>query len=278
MRRVAPRARPSPRCACSPPRQRRCGRRYYDAPPTPLPPRPLSDRRADRAGLAERPAHGLAQRPRASSWSPPSWWCSPAPKSIRRGSPGLASVTAALLTKGTRRHSASELARAAESLGGALESGAGWHRSLGRDHGRRTAARCGARSRRRGRCASPVRACRTRPPARPAVDDLKVAYAQPATLAHLAAQRLVFGDGAYGHPASGTPASLPRIAVRDLLALHDARYRPDNAVLVLAGDVDADTAMRLAMRHFGGWAAPGRALSAAPPLGAVGAERRPRRR
>jgi zinc protease len=40
---------------------------------------------------------------------------------------------------------------------------------------------------------------------------------------------------------------------------------------VLAGDVDADTAMRLAMRHFGGWPAPGRALSAVPPR-AVGAE------
>ena len=42
---------------------------------------------------------------------------------------GLASVTAGLLTKGTARYSASALASAAESLGGSLDSSAGWHQS-----------------------------------------------------------------------------------------------------------------------------------------------------
>ena len=43
---------------------------------------------------------------------------------------GLASVAAGLLTKGTRTRSATALARAAESLGGALESSAGWHQLM----------------------------------------------------------------------------------------------------------------------------------------------------
>ena len=95
------------------------------------------------------------------------------------------------------------------------------------------------------------------------LDDLKVAYSQPATLASLAAQHLVFGAGAYGHPSAGTPATLQRITRADLLALHAAHYRPDNAVLVLAGDIDAATALQLAQRHFGAWQSAG---SAARPL------------
>src|SRR4029079_10575135 len=40
---------------------------------------------------------------------------------------GLASLAAALMTQGTKRHSAPELAAAAEALGGSLDSGAGWN-------------------------------------------------------------------------------------------------------------------------------------------------------
>ena len=43
---------------------------------------------------------------------------------------GLASLSAALMTQGTRRRSAPELAAAAETLGGSLDSGAGWNQSL----------------------------------------------------------------------------------------------------------------------------------------------------
>ena len=53
---------------------------------------------------------------------------------------GLASLTAGLLTRGTKLHSAPALASAAEALGGSLDSGAGWNQSavsiteIGRAH------------------------------------------------------------------------------------------------------------------------------------------------
>jgi zinc protease len=166
---------------------------------------------------------------------------------------GLASLTAALLTKGTQRHSASALAQAAESLGGALESGAGWHQS---DVGITvTPPRLDEAL---GLVAETVQQPRFAPAEldrlrTQVLDELKLAYAEPGTLATLAAQHLLYGSGAYGHPAGGTPASLQRIRRADLLALHAAQYRPDQAVLVLAGDIDAETALRLAQRHFGRW-------------------------
>jgi zinc protease len=177
---------------------------------------------------------------------------------------GRASLTAGLLVKGTEKFSASALARAAESLGGTLDSGAGWHQSEVAitvsvpklDEGLGLVSEAVRRPRFAQAELDRLRA--------QALDELKVAYTQPGTLASLATQHLLFGNGAYGHPAGGTPKSLRRITRADLLALHAAQYRPDNAVLVLAGDIDAGTALQLAQRHFGAWRATGRAPAASP--------------
>ena len=176
---------------------------------------------------------------------------------------GLASITAGLLTKGTRQHSASALARAAESLGSALDSGAGWHQSevsmtVAAPHLDAALRLIAEAVREPTFDATELERLRVQ-----TLDDLKVAYARPGTVASLAAQRLAFGAGAYGLPASGTTASLPRIARRDLLDLHAAHYRPDNAVLLFAGDLDAAAALRLAERRFGDWR-PARAPVPAP--------------
>ena len=180
------------------------------------------------------------------------------------GRAGLASMTAGLLTKGTRKHSATQLAQAAESLGGALESGAGWHHTevaitVTVPQLDAALALVGEVVREPAFAQRELDRLRTQ-----SVDELKVAYTQPGRLAALASQRLLYGTGAYGHPAGGTPASLAKIARADLVALHTARFRPGNAVLVLAGDLDAATALQLARRHFGAWRVAG-----APPSVAV---------
>ena len=177
---------------------------------------------------------------------------------------GLAALTAGLLTKGTRRHSASALARAADALGGALESGAGWHQSEVAITV--TVPKLDAAL---GLVAETVqqpsfaRAELERLRVQ-ALDELKLAYARPDTLASLAAQHLLYGNGPYGHPSGGTPVSLQRITRADLVQLHAQHYRPDNAVLVLAGDIDLAGALRLAHRHFGAWKAARRAPVVAP--------------
>lgn len=175
---------------------------------------------------------------------------------------GLASLAAGLLTKGTTRRGATELARAAESLGGALESGAGWHQS---EVGITVAvpqldaalALVSEVVREPAFARTEIDRLRVQ-----ALDELKVAYSEPGRLAGLAAQRLLYGAGPYGHPASGTPASLAKITRADLVGLHAERFRPDNAVLVLAGDLDAATALQLASRHFAAWRGPAAAVAA----------------
>jgi len=179
---------------------------------------------------------------------------------------GLATLTATLLTKGTRKHSATALATAAEALGGSLDSGAGWNQS-------------GASITVAEPLLDPALALVAEVVMQPtfaqaeldrariqALDELKVAEAQPGTVAARTANRVVYGAAAYGHPASGTAASLQRITRDDLLTLHRTRYRPDNAVLVLAGDIDAAGARRLAAKHFGSWKAPAQRLAAVGPV------------
>jgi zinc protease len=235
----------------------------FDAPPQPGAPRPL----AIRPPVEQRLPNGLrvvlAER-RGVQLVTAQMVVLSGSEVDPTGRAGLASMTAGLLTKGTRRHSATALAQAAESLGGALDSGAGWHQSevaITVTLPKLDAALALVSEVVRQPVFAPTELDRLRSQA---LDELKVAYSRPGTLAGLAAQRLLFGSGAYGHPAGGTPASLARIARADLVALHAARYRPDNAVLILAGDLDAGSAMRLARRHFGTWKATGRAAAPMP--------------
>jgi zinc protease len=179
---------------------------------------------------------------------------------------GLAELTAGLLTEGTKRHTAPELAAAAEALGGSLDSGAAWGQStvsITVTTPKLDAALGLVAEVAREPTFAPEEIDRLRTQM---LDGLKVSYSNPARIAGLAAVRLVYGSSAWGHPASGTPTSLPRIARADLVALHAATFRPDRAVLILSGDIDPAMALTLARAHFGSWKAPATPLPAAQPV------------
>lgn len=66
-------------------------------------------------------------------------------------------------------------------------------------------------------------------------------------------QRVVarlFGGHPYGHPVLGTASELEAIGPAELRAFHRDFYRPDNAVLVVAGDLDND-ALSTVDTHLG---------------------------
>jgi zinc protease len=169
---------------------------------------------------------------------------------------GLASLAAALMTQGTKRHTAPELAAAAEALGGSLDSDAGWNSAtvaITVTTPKLDAALALVAEVVREPVFAPDEIDRVRTQT---LDALKVAYANPGTLASLVAERLAYGAGSYGHPAGGTPESLPRITRDNLISVHRRAFRPDNAVLILAGDTNLEAALTLARRHFGSWPVP----------------------
>jgi zinc protease len=80
------------------------------------------------------------------------------------------------------------------------------------------------------------------------------------------AARVVYRDSAYGHPLSGTPQSVPRIKRDDIVRIHGTFYRPDNAVLIIGGDMTPEGGFALAQKYFGDWAKPATEL---PKMGVV---------
>lgn len=180
--------------------------------------------------------------------------------------PGAASMLAELLTQGSKTRSAPEIASAAAALGGEIEVVSGWDET--RAGLTVTTPRAGA--------ALALLADVVRNPAldveelerlrRQTGDDLRLAFSQPGALSGMLARRATFGAGGYGHPASGTPASIAAITRDELAALHARWYRPDNAILVFAGDLTADDAFKLARGVFGDWVKPATALPQAEAL------------
>jgi zinc protease len=175
---------------------------------------------------------------------------------------GLADMTGELLTKGTKTRTAPQIAQEIEALGGALSSGAGW------DASRASVNVLSSKT----EPALAILADLVRNPVfkeeeierlrQQYLDNLSVGMNSPGTLASWVAGRVVFGDSPYGHPVSGTPASVQRIQAKDVADFHARFYRPDNAVLVFGGDIKADDAYKLAERLFGDWAKPATALTA----------------
>lgn len=177
---------------------------------------------------------------------------------------GLADLTANLLTKGAAGKTAPQIAAAAEALGGSLGAAAGWDESaVG------ITVTTPKLPQALGLLAEVVRqpdfdAAEVKRAQAQALDDLHLMLSRPTTLASFAASRGVFGAGAYGHSRSGTPASLARISRDDVRQLHAALYRPDNAILILTGDVTPAQAQQLAQASFGDWPKPATRLPARP--------------
>ena len=176
---------------------------------------------------------------------------------------GVADFTASLLTKGTQKRTAPQIAEAMEALGGSIGSAAGWD-SSSVSVAVMTAQASKAMSIMADVVRNPVFAEEEIERYRTQVlDDLSVNLSQPGTMARFVASRVVFGDGPYGHPLSGTPETVGRIKRDDVVRVHQTYYRPDNAILVIGGDILPKDAYEMAEQLFGDWKSPKSALPAA---------------
>jgi zinc protease len=75
-------------------------------------------------------------------------------------------------------------------------------------------------------------------------------------------RRALFGEAPYGAIASQT--SIAAVTRDELASFHSTYWRPDNAILVIAGDVSPEEGFQLAERYFGDWVRPSTALPARP--------------
>ena len=82
----------------------------------------------------------------------------------------------------------------------------------------------------------------------------------PGALIQMAFPRIVYGPThRYGTSATGLPPAIESMSVADLQAFYRAHYRPDNATLVVVGDVTPASVLPALEKAFGSWKAEGMA-------------------
>lgn len=83
-------------------------------------------------------------------------------------------------------------------------------------------------------------------------ESLRQQRAQPSFLATEMVSRIIFGEHPYSKIAP-TPDSLDATTRERLVAFHRSQFVPNNAVLVVAGDVNPDALIKRAERLFADW-------------------------
>lgn len=64
-------------------------------------------------------------------------------------------------------------------------------------------------------------------------------------------RRLLWQEHPYGRPVSGTSEEINNLTIDDVNNFYQRFYAPNNAILILAGDIDVVTAKRLAEKYYG---------------------------
>ena len=64
-------------------------------------------------------------------------------------------------------------------------------------------------------------------------------------------RKILWQEHPYGLPVSGYPDDIKSITQEDVEAFYEQYYAPNNAILVLAGDIDVALAQKLAKKYYG---------------------------
>ena len=179
---------------------------------------------------------------------------------------GLAALTAALMTQGTTRRSAVELAQTIDGMGARLDASSGYDATVVSVSALTNVfpaalALLDEVARMPAFAPNEVERVRIK-----AIGDLALTYSNPSALARLVAQRAAFGASPYGHPVAGTAETLASLDRANIAYFHERHVRPDNATLILGGDIAPDAAFALIEQQLGAWRAPDVPLAVAAPF------------
>ena len=167
------------------------------------------------------------------------------------GMEGLAGITAQLLNKGTEGRTALEIAEAVDFIGAYLSAYAGADNTMV-NLGALTPDLPVALDLMADIVMNPtfpddeLELIRTQ-----TLTGLQVQLSQAAALADIHFRKTIYGDHPYGR--SEVPASVEAITQAAVADFHRTFYRPNNALFVVAGDVNADAVANQLEEAFRGW-------------------------
>jgi zinc protease len=180
--------------------------------------------------------------------------------------PGLASMTAALLTQGTEKRTARQISAEIDFIGGSLSASGG-------DDFATAGLRVLKKDLRTGfDLLSDVLM-------HPVFDQKEIDRKVKATLAEIQRQKeepsvvarnafdkAVFGNNAYGRTNDDVAVYLPRLTRDDILVFYGARFRPNSSIIAVVGDVTEQEIVALFREYFAAWNRGDQPLPPAVPL------------
>jgi zinc protease len=169
------------------------------------------------------------------------------------GMPGVAEMTANLLTQGTEKRSARDIAETIDFVGGTLDASAGKDSTavtlsvvkkdmdagldLMSDIVLHPSFRAEELERQRQQLLS----------------NLTVQYSDPEYLASVVFDRALYGNSPYGLPGEGTPESAKELTRDVITKFHAENYVPNQALIAFSGDITPEQAFAAAQKYFGAW-------------------------
>ena len=168
--------------------------------------------------------------------------------------PGLVQMTTSMLTEGTSTRTSSQISEEMEFLGSGL------HTDTGREHIFVSAEALTDHWPAAMEVVADVVKNATFPAEelervrKERLADLKRMSTDPAAISQRVTRALMYGHSSgYGHPLSGTPASVADISRDDLAMHYGFHFAPENATLVVVGDITGDELVTKANELLVGW-------------------------
>jgi zinc protease len=170
-----------------------------------------------------------------------------------QGKPGVASMAASLLTQGTGKRTAQQIAESIDFVGGSLSATAADDDTivgssvvkkdfdLAMDLLSDVVLRASFQDDEIARQKQQL------------LSNLRVSYDDADYLASAVFERAVYGQHPYGLPTEGTPISIQAMTRQDIVQFRDSYYTPGTALLAFSGDISPEAAFAAAEKYFGAW-------------------------
>ena len=167
--------------------------------------------------------------------------------------PGLASVTAELLTKGTKTRSATQIAEEIDFVGGSLNATASWdatnvsvlvlkkYLGVGIDILQDVVLNPTFPE-------EEIERVRTQ-----RLASIKQSKAEAGYLAGVRFSKELFAGHPYANESGGNEESIQKVKRDDLVKFYQTHFIPNNSFIIFAGDITPSEALPLVEKYFGGW-------------------------
>jgi zinc protease len=168
---------------------------------------------------------------------------------------GVSSMTATMLNQGTTSRSAVDIANQLQSIGASVNAGAGWDSSnismqsltKNLDQALNIYSDVVVNPSFPNTELETIR--------RRAIVGFAQRKANPTAVSDLVYNKVLYGNQPYARQLGGDEKSIKAMTRDDLVSFYSTNYRPNNATLIVVGDVDSKTLMPKLEKAFAGWKA-----------------------